>query len=509
MRSDVVMLWGRRGRRLSGRALANSTRAALTIVAVLANLAGAAVVFAVGLLVLPNLPVDDPATVRLVDGVAGAAYLLLAVPLGLAVGFRYARPVREWLEEERAPTEAEQRRALRAPLVVLGIHAAFWWLAAVMMGLVNIVFSVELAVRTSVTVALGGLTTAAVAYLLSERILRPTAIRALGVGPPPKLAAPGVTVRFVLAWSLGTAVPVVGMVLIGIGALADEDASADELARTMVALGAVALLVGLLAVLVTARAVAGPVRSVGRALREVERGDFDVEVQVDDGSELGRLQAGVNRMVGGLREREELRDLFGRHVGEDVARAALDRGVELGGEVRDVAVLFVDVIGSTTLAADRPPKEVVELLNRFFAVVVEVVDRHGGWVNKFEGDAALAIFGAPTPLDDHEACALAAARELGERLCEEVPGLEAGIGVSAGEAVAGNVGTAERFEYTVIGDPVNEAARLSELAKDVEGRVVASARLLERAGEEHGHWREADEVTLRGRREATPIAVPA
>jgi adenylate cyclase len=231
-------------------------------------------------------------------------------------------------------------------------------------------------------------------------------------------------------------------------------------------------------------------------------------VRVDDGSELGRLQAGVNRMVGGLREREELRDLFGRHVGEDVARAALDRGVELGGETRDVAVLFVDVIGSTALASERPPKEVVELLNRFFAVVVEVVDECGGWINKFEGDAALAIFGAPAPLEDRDARALAAARRIAERLADEVPELGAGVGVSAGEAVAGNVGAASRFEYTVIGDPVNEAARLSELAKDHDGRVLACGRLLESAGDEAEQWRDGEEVTLRGRDEPTRIATP-
>ena len=199
-------------------------------------------------------------------------------------------------------------------------------------------------------------------------------------------------------------------------------------------------------------------------------------MDVYDGSEIGQLQAGFNSMVDGLRERERIQDLFGRHVGEEVARAALEQGIELGGEVRDVAVLFTDVVGSTQLAAERPPEEVVELLNRFFAVVVEVVRKHGGWVNKFEGDAALAIFGAPTTLDDAAAAALAAARELAERLPKEVDGLEAAIGVSAGEAVAGNIGEESRFEYTVIGDPVNEAARLTELAKEKDGHAARLGR---------------------------------
>src|SRR5213079_4854 len=147
---------------------------------------------------------------------------------------------------------------------------------------------------------------------------------------------------------------------------------------------------------------------------------------IDDRSEIGLLQAGVNRMVAGLREHERLRDLFGRHVGEDVARQALERGVELGGEVRDAAVLFVDLVGSTALAAERPPEEVLALLNRFFGVVVSVVQAHGGWVNKFEGDAALCVFGAPLDIDDPAGCALRAARAMRDRLAAELPALPAG-----------------------------------------------------------------------------------
>jgi adenylate cyclase len=214
-------------------------------------------------------------------------------------------------------------------------------------------------------------------------------------------------------------------------------------------------------------------------------------------------------MVSDVRERERIRDLFGRHVGEDVAKAAMSRQIELGGEVRDVAVLFIDIVGSTTIATEQPPEEVVKLLNRFFAVVVSEVHERGGFVNKFEGDAVLAVFGAPEDMEDAAGCALRAARTMTARLLEEVPEAAAGVGVSAGPAVAGNVGAESRFEYTVIGDPVNEAARLSEHAKTVEGCVVASARAVEAASrEEAERWREIDEVELRGRREPTRIAVP-
>jgi adenylate cyclase len=172
-------------------------------------------------------------------------------------------------------------------------------------------------------------------------------------------------------------------------------------------------------------------------------------------------------------------------------------------------VLFVDIIGSTELAARTPAVRVVEALNAFFGVVVEVTEANGGWVNKFQGDAALCVFGLPA--DDERAAthALAAARTLAARLDREsLPA--AGIGVSAGEVVAGNIGAAHRLEYTVIGDPVNEAARLTELAKREPGRVLAAAAVVAAAGDdEAARWQLGDGVRLRGRSESTRLARPA
>jgi adenylate cyclase len=255
---------------------------------------------------------------------------------------------------------------------------------------------------------------------------------------------------------------------------------------------------------------ATPVRVVRAALERVEQGDLDSNVVVFDGTELGELQRGFNSMVAGLRERERVRDLFGRHVGREVAALAEQVRPKLGGEERHAAVIFVDIIGSTQLVTGRPAVEVVELLNRFFAVIVDEVDRHHGLLNKFEGDAALAVFGAPVLLENPEDEALAAARAMAERLRVEVPDCEAGIGVASGKVVAGNVGAKERFEYTVIGEPVNEAARLCELSKTVDGHLVTSSETVRRAGEsESARWRLGDTVTLRGHDEPTRLAVPA
>jgi adenylate cyclase len=283
----------------------------------------------------------------------------------------------------------------------------------------------------------------------------------------------------------------------------------DGLSIAILGLGGITIVIGFFTTLLAARATTAAVQSVRKAQQRVESGDLSVRTPVFDGTQVGLLQAGFNQMAEGLEERERIRDLFGRHVGEGVARDAIAGNIELGGETREVGVVFVDVIGSTTLALTQPPAEVVGILNRFFAVVVDVVHDHGGFVNKFEGDAALAVFGAPVALDDPAGAALAAARAMAARLAEEVTECQAGIGVSFGPAVAGNVGAAERYEYTVIGDPVNEAARLSELAKAVPGRIVASDRAVAAADPaEAARWSSGDEVVLRGRLAPTLTATP-
>ncbi|RYJ05332.1 MAG: adenylate/guanylate cyclase domain-containing protein, partial [Actinomycetales bacterium] len=275
-------------------------------------------------------------------------------------------------------------------------------------------------------------------------------------------------------------------------------------------LAGVILLFGLLVTALTARSVVNPLRSVTDALPQVRDGSYDTEVVVYDGTELGMLQAGFNDMVAGLREREAIRDMFGRHVGREVAEAASRGDVELGGETRFVSVLFVDLVSSTTYATEHSPTEVVGVLNRFFGVVVEEVAAHQGLVNKFMGDAVLAIFGAPVDLPDHAERALSAARTMAARLAAEVPEVGAGIGVATGEVVAGNIGDTTRFEYTVIGDAVNSASRLTDLAKKVPGQLLVMQETVDKAGDdEAGHWVASEPVTLRGRAEATQVAVLA
>lgn len=436
------------------------------------------------------------------------AYLAVALPIGWAWRERRSRALWRWLAQDRPAAPGERDFVLREPLRELVVPATLWGGAAILFSGLELPH-LSHAVQTAVTIALGGVTTCALVYLLVERLLRPATARALVHSPPERPIGPGVPARLITAWGLASGVPLLGLGLLSVDALGGDFKDAGSLAVAVLVLTAAGLAAGAIATVLSARALADPIGAVRQALARVHAGDLEVRVPIDDGSEVDLLQAGFNEMAAGLRERERLRDLFGRHVGEEVARQALREGVSLGGEVREVAALFVDLVGSAAVASRRPPEEVVWFLNRFFAIVVDVVEAHGGWVNKFEGDAALCVFGAPTEQPDAGGRALGAGRVLADRLDHDLPQLDAGIGISAGPAVAGNVGAERRLEYTVVGDPVNEAARLCELSKERPGRVLASGAALERASaDEAARWSLGEQIVLRGRHEPTLLAAP-
>lgn len=475
-----------------------------------ANLSGALFVLLFSTFVMPDPPgLADPERVRLVNMVLFATYVVFGAPIGVAWGMRMFRPLRDFAAHQREPSEAERRAVLRGPLRLLAIEATLWGAGAVSWAAIDLVYSPLLALKVGMITLLGAITTCAMVYLLTERLLRPVAAIVMAARAATHDGVFGIMPRTVLAWALGTAVPLFGMITAALSALVVTGMSLTQLAVTILVLGGVGLLVGFQITYIAARAVADPVRSVREGLARIERGDLSASVPVYDASELGGLQAGFNHMAEGLRENARVRELFGRHVGEDVARHALEHGVALGGEVCEAAVIFVDLRGSTTLAATRPPDEVVALLNAYFGIVVDVVSAHGGMINKFQGDAALAVFGAPQRLDDPYGQALAAARTLTRRLRAELPQLHAGIGVSAGQVVAGHIGAEQRLEYTVIGDPVNEAARLSDLAKSMHDRLLASAAVVAGAdASEASRWRLGNTVMLRGRPAHTRLAFP-
>jgi adenylate cyclase len=480
----------------------------LTVFILATNLIGIGVALLLLTIAFPAPSIFSDAPLWITFAV-GPAYVAVALALGTYWITRRTIGVLRWAIEERQPTPADERSTLLAPFwLALGVLILWGLGAALLTTLYGLADSTFIPI-VGFSVSFVGILVATGSYLFTEFALRPVAAQALEAGRAPRRLAPGIMGRTLTVWLLSSGVPVLGIALTAFFSLTLKNLSETQFGVAVLVIATATLVFGFVLMWILSWLTATPVRVVRAALKRVEQGDLRGDLVVFDGTELGELQRGFNSMVDGLRERERVRDLFGRHVGREVAAAAEREKPRLGGEERHVAVVFVDIVGSTQLVTSRPAAEVVQLLNRFFAVIVEEVDRNRGLVNKFEGDAVLAVFGAPNRLDQPEDQALAAARAIASRLESEVPECPAGIGVAAGNAVAGNVGAKERFEYTVIGEPVNEAARLCELAKDEPGRLLASSDTVNAASEsERARWSLGETVTLRGHGQPTRLAAP-
>ena len=200
--------------------------------------------------------------------------------------------------------------------------------------------------------------------------------------------------------------------------------------------------------------------------------------------------------------RDRITNLFGQHVSPQVVERLMAEGAASNSEIRRVAVMFVDFRSFTAGASTRTPQEVVDRLDGAFAVLVDILDRHGGIVNKFLGDGFLALFGAPFDSGNAAQHAVAAAREMleaNDRLNKDASWpLRMGIGIHVGDVVAGNIGSPRRKEYTVIGDTVNFASRLEALNKDFNSQFLISAAVHDALGEECGDAVALGEVPVRG-----------
>ncbi|OBH21573.1 cyclase [Mycobacterium sp. E342] len=439
---------------------------------------------------------------------AVVALVLLGIAAVASAGVLSITPTLRWYASGAEPDQQQREIALKLPGRQSAILFGAWAASGGIFMLLNLGGGAQLLLPIALGALLGGPAAAGTAMLLAQRVLRPI-MRAATLGCEPRLAVPGVYARLVLLWFLSSAFPIgviaTLVVLRSYGWLIEKSASLDV---PILVVALAALVLGLPTMILTARSISDPLGEVVDAMAEVERGRIGTYVGAYERSQIGRLQTGFNRMVAGLAERERLRDLFGRHVGTDVAQRALEEGATLSGDVVEAAVLYIDLVGSTQLAESRPPQEVAEVLNDFFRIVVGTVDENRGLVNKFAGDAALAVFGVPLPAGEPASAALATARALGAQL-RRLP-VDFGIGVSAGPVFAGNIGAENRYEYTVIGDAVNEAARLADLAKTADRRILCAAAAIERAGEAEGrHWAECYSTVLRGRSEATHVSAPA
>ena len=484
---------------LDGAALAALSRVVIQLAVVLNNVVGAVVVVVLALLVIPLPQEHSVAPINYV--MAAAAYLLVAVPIGVVVGVRGQAALMRWLASGRPSTPPLRAGVLRAPLRLFWLQLWLWWGAAVAFGVFDARYNGERGMWVGVIVALTGLTTASLSYLAVERLIRPAAVRAMVGADPSELGkSRGVALRAVLAWAMGCGIPVAGLFMLGARTLLPSDVTPAELAAATVVLSGIGLVIGLGSVVLAARATAAPIAGVAEAMAHVHDGDYAMRVPVYDGTEIGRLQLGFNEMVAGLAERERIRAAFGTYVDPAIAEHVLREGTDLAGEEVELSMLFVDIRNFTGFAEQTPASEVIGTINRMFEVAVPVVHDHGGHVDKFIGDGLLAVFGAPQRLPNHAAAAVSAAQAIAAVVEAEFRGeLSVGIGVNTGTVVAGNVGGAGRFEFSVIGDPVNVAARIESATRQTGDTILISGRTLEVLGEAAVRVEERPDVVLKGK----------
>jgi class 3 adenylate cyclase len=261
--------------------------------------------------------------------------------------------------------------------------------------------------------------------------------------------------------------------------------------------------------LVLADAVSGPISDLRDATRLLGSGDLTVRVPVVSTDETGELAGAFNAMVAGLRERERLHEAFGAFVDPAVTERVLAEGTDLRGEEIEASILFLDVRGFTEFAERAAAQQVVACLNKLYEAVVPVIERHGGHANKFVGDGLLAVFGAPERHGDHAARALAAACEIAELMREGAGGeLRVGLGVNSGRVVVGTIGGGHRRDFTVIGDPVNTAARVEAATRVTGDDILITESTLRALGSSGHDFEERPPVPLKGKAATVRLYTP-
>jgi adenylate cyclase len=274
----------------------------------------------------------------------------------------------------------------------------------------------------------------------------------------------------------------------------------------MLIIAGLSLAVTLAGAMRIARRITRPVARLGEAARAIERGNYSVRVGGEASDEIGELGRAFDRMATGLAERDNMRDILGKVASNEVVARLLEGGdIELGGEERDVTVMFTDIRNFTALVERLTPDQSLQLLNEFLTVISEVIEAHSGVVDKYLGDGVMALFGAPITRTDDAQRALNSALEirrrveaLGPMLAERgLPHPQVGIGINSSRVIAGNIGSPSRLNYTVLGDGVNLASRLEGLTKRYHVPIVAGIATREQVSDIV--YRELDKVRVRGK----------
>ena len=287
-----------------------------------------------------------------------------------------------------------------------------------------------------------------------------------------------------------------------------------RLREIMLALFAFGLLVAVISAFLIARSLGRPIEALTRSVKRIDAGDYKKTITLKRNDELGTLSAAIKNMAQGLMERDQVRNLLGKVVSPEIASELLSKEIELGGEERGATILFSDIRGFTQLCEFQKPKDILTLLNRYLSSMSLVIEDNHGVIDKYIGDAIMALFGVPIDIKKNAERAVKAAigmieslDELNSELNKEgINDIKIGIGINTGQIVAGNMGAPNRLNYTVLGDNVNLASRLESLTRYFGVPIIVSETTAKQC--KSIHFRELGIVQVKGKAESIKIFEP-
>ncbi|MTD46601.1 HAMP domain-containing protein [Conexibacter sp. W3-3-2] len=441
--------------------------------------------------------------------------LLLENVLAVRAAWALVRPADPWLRGDRSPSAAVAAFRALAGLPVAFLRSRRWWLVWSLLPVsAYITWEIDEGWWPTLPIIVAGaavvlLYGALLRLLALELMLRPVLERlSRDLPDDAPLGRATLPLQRRLLLVLPAINIITGVVVSGLASPGQDGLLA--LGFGVVLAVGVAFTLSFELSLLLARSIVEPLSDLRAGADAVARGDLDVHVPVLGTDEAGALAMSFNRMVAGLRERERLHGALAAFVDPQLTDRVLAEGHELPGEEVEVSVLFLDIRGFTQFAERASAAEVVARLNDFYGVVVPELLAHGGHVNAFMGDGLLAVFGAPTPLPDHADRAVAAALRVAElvrdRYGEE---LRIGVGVNSGPVVAGTIGGGGRVDFTVIGDPVNTAARVEEATRTTGDDVLLTAGTRALLTRDHGPFVAREEIALKGKRDPVTLYAPS
>lgn len=466
---------------------------AMLLANAISNMIGVSVVIFLG-----RIAFSSPQEILQLTSRINLVFIPCAFILPIVLTIRYERPIRQHLDmaylNKPIPedfTVKVHQRLLNEPFFLIVLDMAIWLVAAVLYPLVFWAYGASRAVIIGpfFMSLYTGLITVTVAFFAFEHVLQARVVPHFfpngGLYMTPKTIRIRIRTRIIAFLFACNIVPFLAI----LNALRDTVLThlapatiLQGLRSTMFANSLIFMGVGIWLAFLVSSNLTRPLQEIIRVLRGVRHGDFDKKIRVTSNDEIGYAGDVINEMNDGLKERDFIKETFGKYVAQEVRDEVLSGRVPLDGEMKEVTILFADLRDFTPMTESHDPKLVVKIMNRYFKEMADAIHHEGGLVLQFLGDEIYAVFGAPISRPDHPERAFRAGVSMNKRLVElnqqflkqGLPALRHGIGIHTGQAIAANIGSPDRLSYLLVGDTVNLASRLQGLTKDRDEEIIIS-----------------------------------